>query len=302
MLPRISVIIRAYNPNEWLFEALESVFDQDYDGVVEVVLCYDSASRTSDVLEKLRSVESSDRRLFKLVVHEHMSPTTALFECGFREASSDYITVLDYDNLYPKDYIRRVVERIDGKDFVFTNPMLMDATGRVLGIRAHRIPKKINFESLTAYNVCDANGLILSRKAVEILLEYYDKVLRNSSLIDLVHEDYFIALVLSTHFNPLYIDDVYPLYRVHERHQTWSTEPVSISQTLIRDIITLYTVFRALEGRLSLKRRFLLFARMFRKLLTSLFYLSGAILPVSASFWGLMETLTRYIKCRLRRT
>ena len=103
MPPRVSVIIRAYNPNEWIFEALESVFNQDYNGVIEIVLCYDRGSRTDDILEKLKAIKSSGNRVFKLVVHEHTSPTRALFEHGFKEFSGDYVVILDYDNLYPRD-------------------------------------------------------------------------------------------------------------------------------------------------------------------------------------------------------
>ncbi|HDI02285.1 MAG TPA: glycosyltransferase family 2 protein, partial [Ignisphaera sp.] len=153
MPPKVSVIIRAYNPNEWIFEALESVFNQDYDGVIEIVLCYDSGSVTDDILEKLKAIKGFSNRVFKLIVHEHASPTRALFEHGFKEFSGDYVTILDYDNLYPRDYICRVMEKIGGRDFVFTNPMLMNASGRVLGVRAHKdAPKKVGFEALTAYN------------------------------------------------------------------------------------------------------------------------------------------------------
>ena len=67
-------------------------------------------------------------------------------------------------NLYSRGYICHIMEKIGGRDFTFTNPMLMDASGRVLGVRAHKnIPKKVSFEALTASNVCDTNGLILSR-------------------------------------------------------------------------------------------------------------------------------------------
>jgi glycosyltransferase involved in cell wall biosynthesis len=50
--PHISVIIRAYDAEATIREAIESVINQTYEGPIEIVICYDkgSSDRTYDIV------------------------------------------------------------------------------------------------------------------------------------------------------------------------------------------------------------------------------------------------------------
>ena len=82
----VSVIVRAYNAEKYIEKALNSILNNTYDGLIEVVVCYDlgSKDRSFDVIKKvIAKNEHRDNRVIKLVMHEHMMPFRALLNCGF---------------------------------------------------------------------------------------------------------------------------------------------------------------------------------------------------------------------------
>ncbi len=304
-LPRISVIVRAHNPNEWIFEAINSIIDQEYQGEIEIIVCYDRASKTDEILYKLKqlSTQFMINRSMKIIVHEHTSPTRALFEHGFREATGDYILVLDYDNKMPKDYISRIISFALENDFIFTNPMLIDEAGNVLGFRAHeRIPRSINVISLAKGNVCDMNGIVLSRRAMNTLLKYYDDYLKNLRITDLVHEDYFIAMICSKLLGAKYVDSIYTFYRVHKAQQTYLIEfnIDKVCQILLRDIVTLYTVLRVLGSKLSFFERIYITAMMFKRLLYVIYLMLGLTRTLLSAALSFISSFIGYLKMLIR--
>jgi len=157
--PLVSVVVRAFKLNEWIFEAVDSVIKQTYRGPVEVVVCYDKASNTPHILDKLRELASQTpaNRAVRVVEHEPMGPAHAFFECGIRQSRGDYVMFLDYDNVMPSDYVERVLSHAEGDKCLCTSPMKMDKEGRLLNTRVARVPKKILVEELAWGNFCDTN-------------------------------------------------------------------------------------------------------------------------------------------------
>lgn len=302
--PKVSVIVRAYNPNKWIFEAIESVMDQDYEGEIEIVLCYDKASYTDDILYRLRNMRSRPGRVLRLFEHEHTSPTRALLEYGFRVTTGDYIMILDYDNKMPRNYVRKVITKIKDANFICTNPMLMSEDGTLLNIRAHeKVHKRIDVSHLANYNICDSNGIVLSRRAVNELLKLYDRYLKNSRLTDLVHEDYYIAMVCSKLFGARYIDEIYTYYRVHSRHQTYVAKPSSdidkMCEILLRDIITFYAVLKSINNRLSWFEKLSILSRAIERLLFILYFKSNALLSEMAISIAILRLILKYLRKKI---
>jgi teichuronic acid biosynthesis glycosyltransferase TuaG len=100
----VSVVIRAYNSEKFIKDALISVLSQDYMGDIEVIVCYDERSRdkTMDVINGLSKI-SYEKRNIEVVRHAHSGPFRALQRCGFENSKGDFIFLLDYDDYYPKE-------------------------------------------------------------------------------------------------------------------------------------------------------------------------------------------------------
>jgi len=290
-LPIVSVIIRAYNPNEWILEAVNSIIKQTYEGRIETIVCYDKASRTNEILDKLKQYASQTprNRVIRIVEHEPMSPAQAFFECGLQLSSGDYVMFLDYDNVMPENYINEVIRQIKNSDCLCTNPMLMGEDGEILGHRLMKIPTDgISIASLAKGNFCDTNGIVLSRKAVSIILklynELYNKYLRRMRLlIYLLVDDYLVSLTCTKIFQIKCIDNAYVYYRVHRDQLVRPSSPTDIAkinQIRIRDIVTLYIALLMLEEKLTTSDKTCISVEMINRLITLISSTLGRIATV----------------------
>jgi len=123
-LNMITVIIRAYNAEKYIDEALRSVLENvdilKGEVVVEILACYDKGSY-DNTYSILKDFSLKYPRLIHVVEHEYMSAPEALIYC-LKKAQGSYIFLLDYDDLYPKEHIRRAISMLRSypKAFGFT--------------------------------------------------------------------------------------------------------------------------------------------------------------------------------------
>lgn len=107
MTPRVSVIVTAYNLARFLPAALDSALRQDWPAdAVEIVVVDDgSTDDTPTVLaryaDRVRSVRQDNAGL------------VAAVDRGLAEVTGDYIALLDADDEWPADRIRRQVEFLE---------------------------------------------------------------------------------------------------------------------------------------------------------------------------------------------
>jgi len=260
-LPLVSVIVRAYNPNEWIFEAINSIIRQTYEGRIEVIVCYDKASHTSEILDKLKEMakQVSGNRVVRIIEHEPASPAKAFFECGLQASNGDYLLFLDYDNVMPENYISEAIKQAKNHDCSCTNPILMSEKGEILGNRlVGEIPSKIDFTNLVRRNFCDTNGIILSRRAANLILKLYNKHLKRLRLLTyLVFDDYLVALVCAKIFGIKYINNISTYYRVHGNQLVYdpSNDIMKLNERRLRHMSTLYITLSMLNKELSLLQK-----------------------------------------------
>jgi len=132
--PQISVIIRAYNAETTIRDAIESVINQTYRGFIEIVVCYDKGSidKTYDIVTEYSRKKFTNRRVI-VVEHEHTTPFLALLK-GFASARGKFITILDADNIFPRTYFECVMQWINSlsnlsnreNSFYYTNLLIVD--------------------------------------------------------------------------------------------------------------------------------------------------------------------------------
>lgn len=123
MQPLFSVIIRAYNASRYIAEALSPIINQTYSGPIEILVLYDEGTRDntmeiiSEFLKRINNKTFPDR-LIRIYAHTHMSPFRSL-QVGLKLANGNYITILDYDNVFSNKC----------PSFLFTNALLIDTNG-----------------------------------------------------------------------------------------------------------------------------------------------------------------------------
>jgi glycosyltransferase involved in cell wall biosynthesis len=91
-MPRVSVIIPAYNSDRYVVEAIESVLNQDYTDYEIIVVNDGSTDRTRQVLEPY-----FDRIRY---LYQQNQGVSAARNYGIREAKGEFVALLDADDLF----------------------------------------------------------------------------------------------------------------------------------------------------------------------------------------------------------
>jgi glycosyltransferase involved in cell wall biosynthesis len=111
MPPLISVVVPAYNTEEFIGAALESIIAQDYENV-EIVVVNDAS--TDETAEAARAVLASRSRPYKVVNHEKNRGVAAARNTGIGAAAGGYVAFVDSDDLVDADFISCLYAAISG--------------------------------------------------------------------------------------------------------------------------------------------------------------------------------------------
>jgi glycosyltransferase involved in cell wall biosynthesis len=125
-MPRVSVVVPAYNYGRYLREAIESIQAQDFDDLE--ILVVDNGS-TDDTQAVLASIHEPRMRVLTLEVNQGLS---VAFNLGIESARGEYVAYLDADDRWRPGKLRRQVDLMDaepGVGVVFCNFAWFDSQG-----------------------------------------------------------------------------------------------------------------------------------------------------------------------------
>lgn len=275
MLPSVSVIIRAYNAEKYIGDAILSVINQTYEGPIELIVLFDEGSRSKATLEIVKTLENkyaNQNRIFRVVSHQHTTPFRSLL-IGLLEARGDFIAFLDYDNVYDKEFISIIINEMQkhNLDVAFGAQIFVDNTLKPIGKLSP--PSRPDLIDLLHYNPMDISSIVISRRAKELLIDRLKKL--DHRFFDWIFEDYLMALVFTYEkLNPVYIKHAQYLYRVHDSNLTLPKylNYITNSMNRIRDIQTWIAFYHIYKDKLKKQEEIYLYVAIFRKMMALLIY------------------------------
>jgi glycosyltransferase involved in cell wall biosynthesis len=105
--PLVSILISSYNYGRYLSDTIESVLHQTYSNL-EVIICDDGSTDASpEILERYRLLDSRIK-----VIHQPHGGQSLALNAAFRESAGEIICLLDSDDLFMPDKVRRVVHAL----------------------------------------------------------------------------------------------------------------------------------------------------------------------------------------------
>lgn len=111
-MPKVSIIIPAYNVAPWIEETLESVARQTFNDF-ECIIVDDCA--TDNTLDVVNSWIKKDNR-FRVICRDVNGGLSAARNTGIKNAIGDYISFLDSDDIWHPDFLKRMLELIEKND------------------------------------------------------------------------------------------------------------------------------------------------------------------------------------------
>src|SRR5438105_1307294 len=118
-IPKVSIIIPAYNVAQYIGETLDSVIQQSYTDYEAIVINDGSTDGTERALEPFR-----DRIIYTRQENRGLSGAR---NTGLRIARGRYVALLDSDDLWMPHYLEQLVPRLEADpqiDLIFPNAVL----------------------------------------------------------------------------------------------------------------------------------------------------------------------------------
>ncbi len=153
--PKVSVVMATYRRNQSLEKALHSIIAQTYSNI-EVIVVDDNAdskwnAEVEVIINNLRS-HDFDMKYIKNACNKGSAEARNI---GIREASGEYITFLDDDDLYLPDKVKNQVAYMieKGLDYSITDLWLYDEEDRLIEKRTRDYIKDCSSTSLLKYHL-----------------------------------------------------------------------------------------------------------------------------------------------------
>ena len=110
MKPEVSIVIPTYNCEDYIVQALESVFAQTYTNFEVIVV--DDASTDST----LKIVRSFDDARLKIIARSENKGVSSVRNCGIKQAQGDWIALLDSDDWYAPERLENLLQIASKQD------------------------------------------------------------------------------------------------------------------------------------------------------------------------------------------
>lgn len=184
----VSTIIPLYNRLDYIDETIQSVLTQSYDAI-ELIIVDDGS--TDGSYERVK--EYADRGELILLTHEGRvnKGQAAAINVGLKKALGEYIAILDSDDMFADDKIKRQVEHLENNPeigLVYGMGHGVDAKGKYIydiHSKDHIEPNDPNTVLLDCYFLLPQNSLVRSSVYAEAgnFNEYYRSAQDHDMLI-----------------------------------------------------------------------------------------------------------------------
>lgn len=205
----VSVIIPAYNAEEFISESLESVLTQTYKNFEIIVINDGSTDFTNRILLRYHS-------RIKTYSIKHSGPASAR-NVGIRNSSGKYIAFLDADDLWKKNKLLKQVKYMEKNPdlgFSYTHAICFSAHN---GKKSYSRELKCDLEGNIFKNLFWSNFIVNS--TVMVKRSCLEKVgLLDESKNIIGSEDYDLWLRLSREYKLGLIPEILTGYRLHDKN------------------------------------------------------------------------------------
>ena len=204
-MPKVSVVMPAYNAEKYIGEAIDSILNQTFTDFEFIIIDDGSSDRTADIVKSY-----TDPRI-RLLVNERNSGIVVSLNRGLQNATGKYIARMDSDDFSRSDRIKKQVDFLDNHPEVIALGTSFSTFGE--GIKSRQVKceadaRKAKVELI--FSPCMAHPTAMIRK--NILDNYGIKY--NEAYVGT--EDYALWWELAKYGDIKYlIEDLFK-YRIHK--------------------------------------------------------------------------------------
>lgn len=205
--PLVSVVMNCRNGEEYLREALDSIYAQSYPNWE--IIFWDNAS--TDKSAGIAKSYGPKLRYFRSDQYVTLGKARNL---AMAEARGEYLAFLDCDDRWLQKTMKRQISALNNRndiDFVYGNyfRLIMPKTDNLILVLSGRQPEGDVFGSFLCSYPVGMQTVMLRMEAIKRLNAKFDECLEVSEEFD-----FFMRILLKS--QALYIDEPLATYRVHQ--------------------------------------------------------------------------------------
>lgn len=245
-MPKISVIIPAYNAEKTIFKTIETVRQQTFSDFELIVINDGSKDKTLEIVQSIK-----DERI-KVFCYENSGLSTARNR-GISKANGEYIAFLDADDLWTSDKLELQLAAFDknpgvGVAYSWTYFMDVDEQGKVLSLHpsaSYSFVGNVYEKLLVSDFIHSGSNTLILKQAIDSVGQF-DPTLKSC-------EDWDYWLRLSTHWRFVVIPKHQVFYR---RSSNSMSSKVEVMKTAA--LIAMEKAYQAAPPNLQYLKRFTL--------------------------------------------
>ncbi len=175
--PSVTVIIPFKNNIEYLFSAINSVFNQSYKNY-KIKIIYDNEDRTdlNKIKKFLKYKYKKKEKLVEIEINKKNLGAGNSRNVGIKKSNTKYIAFLDSDDLWKKNKLKVQIDYMEKNDQVFSHTSydIISEENKVISSRAAK--SKIKFDELVSSCDIGLSTVILRTKFMKKNNYYFPKI------------------------------------------------------------------------------------------------------------------------------
>jgi glycosyltransferase involved in cell wall biosynthesis len=225
-MPLVSVLLKSYNHEAFISEAIESVLKQSF-GDIELIIVDDASTDRSRSL--IEHYAQQDARI-KVIFHEQNEGITKVVNDGLDAAKGKFIAQLDSDDVWVNDKLHTQLAVLGRNEnlVVWSEGTVVDQTGRPTGKTFSELVQSTSkmksgalFQALLPGNYIFGSTLMYKKANLDGLR--YEKCLTYNN-------DYKFLLELALKYEFYYIAEPLAKYRIHGKNTLVGSDPEAMKR------------------------------------------------------------------------
>jgi len=226
--PKVTVFMAAYNAEEFLRPAMESVLNQTFRDFEFLIVNDGSTDKTQEILESYK-----DPRI-RIIVHETNKNLVISRNDGLRNAKGEYIVIMDADDISVPTRIGKQVAFMDAHPNIGICGSWIRTFGDSSGFTVKYYTDPDDIKASILFDASLANPSVIMRRSV------IDKKHLRYNPEHIYCEDYGLWFTASSVTKFANIPKIFLLYRINKKSftKTFSEENYTVARNLRKSLLT----------------------------------------------------------------
>ncbi len=213
--PKVSIVVATYNGELFLEKQLQSVISQTYSNL-EIIVCDDcSTDTTLDIVKKFQQL---DNRV-QVITNNNNKGYVKNFETGLNCCSGELIALCDQDDIWEKNKIEILVNKIGSDVLIHSDASLIDENDNLFSNSyveySHKLTKPHNLIEIINNGIVTGCTSMFKKELLSYILPFPNKLY--------VH-DKWISVVAFVHGTVGFVKLPLIKYRQHSYNQIGATK------------------------------------------------------------------------------